>query len=145
MIPVFILLLIAVLCGATENPLAQYLQPDAFMDDPICPWVIINNLIIFEFIWLFSVPDLRNDCIENCENEMIECFIGCNNDSACLRECLRGETDCIQCKLKFCFYKWENSQIPGIQRTYCDNFRRINAYFRLSLRTAVSRRLHWMW
>ena len=46
------------------------------------------------------MPDLRNDCIKNCENEMIECFYGCNNDSACLRECLRGETHCINCKLQ---------------------------------------------
>ena len=98
MIPVVIILLTAVLCRATENPLAQYLQPDASF---VCPWVKINYFIIFEFIWLFSVPDLRNDCIENCEIEKIECFSGCNNDSACLRECLRGETDCINCKLQF--------------------------------------------
>ena len=111
MIPVVIILLTAVLCGAIENPLALYLQPDASLD---CPWVKLNNFIVFEFIWLFSVPDLRNDCIENCENEMIECFNGCNNDSACLRECLRGETDCIQCKLKFNSCLLENFQILGI-------------------------------
>ena len=99
MIPVVIILLNVVLCRTTENPLAHYLGN--IMENPICPWVKINNFIIFEFIWLFSVPDLRNDCIENCENEMIECFFGCNNDSACLRECLRGETDCIKCKLQF--------------------------------------------
>ena len=111
MIPVVIILLTAVLCRPAENPLAQFHQPDTSLD---CPWVNINNFIIFEFIWLFSVPDLRNDCIENCENEMIECFIGCNNDSACLRECLRGETDCIQCKFKFNSCQLENFQILGI-------------------------------
>ena len=96
MIPVLFLLLTAVACRTTENPLGKH-QHDPSLD---CPWVKINHFIIFEFIWLFSVPDLRNDCIENCENEMIECFYGCNNDSACLWECLRGETHCINCKLQ---------------------------------------------
>ena len=137
MIPVFITLLTAVLCRTTETPLAQYIQPDASLD---CPWVKINNFIIFEIICLFSVPDLRNDCIENCEIEMIECFIGCNNDSACLRECLRGETDCIQCKLQFNSCQLEKPQILEIQPTYCDYFRWI--YFRLSVRSQL---LGWLW
>ena len=101
-----------------------------------------NYFIIFEFIWLFSVPDLRKDCIESCENEMIECFFGCNNDSACLRECFRGETDCINRKLKFNSCQLENFQTRGIVPTNCDNFGRINEYCRLSLRVVLSPRLH---
>ena len=34
MIPVFITLLTAVLCWPTDNPLAQYLRPDAYLDCP---------------------------------------------------------------------------------------------------------------
>ena len=72
MIPVFITLLTAGLSRTIDNPLALY-QSDPSLD---CPRVKINHMIIFKFILLFSVPDSRNDCIESCENEMIECFLG---------------------------------------------------------------------
>ena len=37
MLPVLLLLLTAVACRMTENQLAKYLHPDAFLDNPICP------------------------------------------------------------------------------------------------------------
>ena len=63
-----------------------------------CPYVYKIHFGISEVIFSLSVPDLRNICIERCENAMLECILDCNNDSACLSQCARIETDCIDRK-----------------------------------------------
>ena len=54
-----------------------------------------KHFAVNKFILFFRVPDLSDICIERCENAMLDCILDCNNDSACLSECIRSETDCI--------------------------------------------------
>ena len=46
----------------------------------------------------FRVPELRDICIERCENKLLECILDCNNDVECLSECIRIETECTSSK-----------------------------------------------
>ena len=43
-----------------------------------------------------SVPDLLDECINICEQTQLDCILSCDNDVACISECIREETGCIQ-------------------------------------------------
>ena len=49
----------------------------------------------------FRVPDLRDICIERCEDALLGCILDCNNDVECLSECIRIETECTSSKFDF--------------------------------------------
>ena len=46
----------------------------------------------------FRVPELNLVCTERCEQTLLECFVGCENDMNCVSDCIREETKCIQGK-----------------------------------------------
>ena len=84
---------------AHRGALLAYRQPTG----PISPTRCLSRLsvsfkthsAVLDFILVFRVPDLSDICIERCEDSMLDCILDCNNDSACLSECIRTETDCI--------------------------------------------------
>ena len=43
-------------------------------------------------------PELRDACTERCETSLLECILECSNDTACLTNCIRLETECINGK-----------------------------------------------
>ena len=42
----------------------------------------------------FSVPELSEYCIEQCQAESAECIVNCDNDSMCISDCVRESTKC---------------------------------------------------
>ena len=63
-------------------------------------------------------PELRDACTERCETSLLECILECSNDTTCLTNCIRLETECI------------NGEIFLIQTFFADETK----CFRLSLR-----------
>ena len=53
-------------------------------------------IVLISLIIELSVPDLQDKCIDNCESTQLDCILSCDNDSACISECIRGSTSCIQ-------------------------------------------------
>ena len=53
----------------------------------------------FGIIFLFSVPDLFDVCIERCQRDQLECIISCDNDLMCISQCILEVTSCIESKL----------------------------------------------
>ena len=74
------------------------------MLDKIISWSVrklinMQNCTSDEIILNLRVPDLRNVCIERCENDLLDCIMGCNNDVQCVSDCIRIQTECISSKL----------------------------------------------
>ena len=67
----------------------------------------------FEIV--FRVPDLNVACTDRCEIISVDCALNCpNGDSACLSQCFREITLCINGKyynfiLTILIYDWEGS------------------------------------
>ena len=60
-----------------------------------------NCLLLFYFahFWHSSVPDLKQICVERCENQLLECILGCHDELECITTCIRLETECTDRKL----------------------------------------------
>ena len=76
-----------------DNTLIEYLGQDGFND---CPSVL-NKVWSGQFtgIWYFSVPELKDVCVERCANALFDCILNCKEDSACLSNCIRVEIECV--------------------------------------------------
>ena len=52
------------------------------------------------------VPDLKDVCIEKCETAGVDCVKECSSldDVACISQCFRDETQCIEGKISIIAY-----------------------------------------
>ena len=49
-----------------------------------------------------DIVELNKVCKERCEVILLDCLLQCpSHDNACLRQCIRAETECVNCKLYF--------------------------------------------
>ena len=54
--------------------------------------------IICSYSKILRVPDLKEACIERCEETLLKCILDCDNDVDCYRQCNRFETECRDSK-----------------------------------------------
>ena len=48
---------------------------------------------------ILRVPDLNVACKDRCEIISIECILACDNDTLCMSQCSRDNTECLNGKI----------------------------------------------
>ena len=63
--------------------------------------MILTRVILILVLTCFQkvvLSDVKDECIEKCEQNLLECLLECDDDNKCASECNRESIVCIESK-----------------------------------------------